>query len=202
MNEKFKKYVAIIREKLDDYRFEHSLAVAEKAEELAQKFGADKEKAYLAGLLHDITKNFSKDEQLQFFGSSAIMLSNVEKASPKVWHAISGATYIKNVLKIEDSEIINAVRYHTTGREDMSLLEKIVYIADFTSKDRNYPDVDILREKVNDNLDDGIVYALRHTIHSLSQKNQAIHPDTLSAYNQLLCEGMFYETDRNIRNSG
>ncbi len=190
MNENYEKYVEIIREKLDDFRFTHSLAVADRAVELAEKYGADKEKAYLAGLLHDITKNLSKDEQLQFFGSSAIMLSNVEKASPKVWHAISGACYIKNVLKIADSEIINAVRYHTTGRENMSLLEKVVYIADFTSIDRNYTDVDILRAKVNENLNDGIIYALRYTINSLSEKNQVIHPDTLSAYNQLLCEGM------------
>lgn len=190
MNENYEKYVEIIREKLDDFRFTHSLAVADRAVELAEKYGADKEKAYLAGLLHDITKNLSKDEQLQFFGSSAIMLSNVEKASPKVWHAISGACYIKNVLKIADSEIINAVRYHTTGRQNMSLLEKIIYIADFTSKDRKYPDVDILREKTNNNLDDGIIYALNYTIASLVKKNQVIHPDTLSAYNQLLCEGM------------
>lgn len=190
MINKYKKFVDIIREKNDDYRFEHSLAVADRAVVLAEKYGADKDKAYLAGLLHDITKNLSDNEQLQFFSSSAIMLSNAEKVSPKVWHAISGAYYLKNVLLIDDQEIINAVRYHTTGRENMSLLEKIIYIADFTSKDRTYPDVDILREMTNNNLDDGVIYALNYTIASLVKKNQVVHPDTLSAYNQLLCKGM------------
>lgn len=186
MNKKYENYITLLKEKLDDYRFQHSLCVAEKAVELSEIYGADKEKAYLAGLLHDITKNFSDNEQLQFFSSSAIMLSSVERISPKVWHAISGAAYIKNVLGIEDSDIISAVRYHTTARADMSLLEKIIYIADFTSRDRKYPDVDVLRDIVSKNLDDGIIYALRHTIVTLGGKNMPIHPDTLDAYNCLL----------------
>lgn len=186
MNDKYENYITLLKEKLDSYRFEHSLCVAQKAVELAEKYGADKEKAYLAGLLHDITKNLSDSEQLQFFGCSAIMLSSVERVSPKVWHAISGAAYIENELDITDSDIINAVRYHTTGRADMSLLEKIVYIADFTSRDRKYPDVDVLRDIVSKNLDDGIIYALRHTIVTLGGKNMPIHPDTLDAYNYLL----------------
>ena len=123
-----------------------------------------------------------------FFSASAIMLTDVEKASPKVWHAISGAEYIKNELKIYDEDIINAVRYHTTGRAGMSLLEKVIYIADFTSADRSYPDVDVLREIVKKDLDEGVIYALRHTIVSLGSKTQPIHPDTLDAYNQLLSD--------------
>lgn len=188
MNDKYENYITLLKEKLDSYRFEHSLCVAQRAVELAEKYGADKEKAYLAGLLHDITKNLSDNEQLQFFDSSAIMLSSVERVSPKVWHAISGAAYIENELDITDSDIINAVRYHTTGRADMSLLEKIVYIADFTSRDRKYPDVDVLRHIADRNLDEALIYALRHTIVSLGNKTQLIHPDTLSAYNQLLSD--------------
>ena len=186
MFNKFSEYVKIIREKLDDYRYEHSVNVAEKAYELAMQYGADAEKAYLAGLLHDITKNLTDSEQLHFFDTFGIMLTDVEKTSPKVWHAISGSAYIEKILNISDSEIISAVRYHTTGKADMSLLEKIVYIADFTSKDRNYPDVDVLRKIVGKNLEDGIIYALSYTISSLSSKNMIIHPDTFSAYNQLL----------------
>ena len=91
-------------------------------------------------------------------------------------------------LNITDREIIDAVRYHTTGRENMSLLQKVIYIADFTSSDRNYPDVDILRSLVEKDLDEGIIYALRYTILSLGNKTQVIHPDTLKAYNQLLLD--------------
>ncbi|MBR2044297.1 MAG: bis(5'-nucleosyl)-tetraphosphatase (symmetrical) YqeK [Clostridia bacterium] len=186
LSKKYDEYIALIKNRLDDYRFEHSMAVADKAYELAEKFGADTEKAYVAGLLHDVQKNLSDDEQLQFLSSSAIMLTDVEKASPRVWHAISGAAYIQSELNINDSEIVNAVRYHTTGRAGMSLLEKVIYIADFTSRDRCYPDVDVLRSIVEKSLDEGLIYSLRHTIVSLGGKTLPIHPDTLSAYNELL----------------
>lgn len=186
MIEKYCKYVKIIREKLDDYRYEHSINVAEKAAEIAGKYGADIEKAYLAGLLHDVTKNLTDEEQLHFFDTFGIMLTDAEKSSPKVWHAISASVFIKEELGIKEKEILDAVRYHTTGRADMSLLEKVVYIADFTSKDRKYPDVDVLRKIVSENLEDGVIYALSYTISSLSGKNKVIHPDTFNAYNQLL----------------
>lgn len=186
LSDKYGEYIALLREKLDDYRFEHSIAVAKRAVELANLYGADTEKAYVAGLLHDIQKNLSREEQLQFLNSSAIMLTDVEKVSPKVWHAISGAEYISSKLKIEDTDIINAVRYHTTGRAGMSLLERIVYIADFTSLDRKYPDVEVLRDIVKRDLDAGLVYALRHTIISLSKETKPIHEDTLCAYNELI----------------
>lgn len=186
LSEKYGEYIFLLREKLDDYRFDHSIAVAKRAVELANLYGADTEKAYVAGLLHDIQKNLSREEQLQFLNSSAIMLTDVEKVSPKVWHAISGAEYISSKLKIEDTDIINAVRYHTTGRAGMSLLERIVYIADFTSLDRKYPDVEVLRDIVKRDLDAGLVYALRHTIISLSKETKPIHEDTLCAYNELI----------------
>ena len=185
VNKMYSEYIEHLKETLDEYRFKHSLSVADRAVVLAQKYGADKDKAYLAGLLHDVTKNKSNDEQLQFFEESAIMLSSVEKASPKVWHAISGAAFLENKLNIKDKDILNAVRYHTTGRAGMSLLEKIIYIADFTSADRTYPDVDVLREIVDNSLDEGIIYALKYTIVSLCNKNQLVHPDTLDAYNKL-----------------
>lgn len=186
MIEKYCKYVKIIREKLDDYRYEHSINVAEKAAEIAGQYGADIEKAYLAGLLHDVTKNLTDEEQLHFFDTFGIMLTDAEKSSPKVWHAISASVFIKEELGIKEKDILDAVRYHTTGRADMSLLEKVVYIADFTSKDRKYPDVDVLRKIVSENLEDGVIYALSYTISSLSGKNKVIHPDTFNAYNQLL----------------
>lgn len=186
LSEKYSEYIALLKEKLDDYRFEHSIAVSQKALELARLYGVDEEKAYVAGLLHDIQKNLSEEEQLLFFSASAIMLTDVEKASPKVWHAMSGAQFIKTELKITDEDIINAVRYHTTGRAGMSTLEKVIYIADFTSRDRKYSDVYVLREIVKKDLDEGVIYALRHTIVSLSTKTQPIHPDTIGAYNELL----------------
>ena len=185
-SEKYSEFIALLRERLDDFRFEHSIAVANQSVKLAIRFGANSEKAYVAGLLHDICKNLKKEEQLQFFSRSAIMLTDTEKLSPKVWHAISGAQYLKEKLKINDDDIIDAVRYHTTGRAGMSLLEKVIYISDLTSFDRNYPDVDVLRKIVESNLDEGLIYALKFTITSLANKEQPIHPDTLNAYNDLI----------------
>lgn len=186
LNEKYSDYISILKDRLDDFRFHHSIAVANQSVILAERFGGDPEKAYVAGLLHDICKNLKSEEQLQFFASSAIMLTDAEKFSPKVWHAISGAYFLTENLKIKDNDIINAVRYHTTGRAGMSLLEKIIYIADLTSVDRNYPDVDILRDIIKTNLEEGLIYALKFTITSLATKEQSIHPDTICAYNDLI----------------
>lgn len=178
-NQKFK---SIIREKLDDYRFNHSLSVADEAKRLANKYGADSDRAYLAGLLHDITKNFSREEHLQIVRDFDIILSDTEINAPKLWHAITGAAYLKKVLNIYDEEILSAVRYHTTGKAEMSLLELVVFIADFTSADRNYPDVEVMRALSDKLLEEGAVYALDYTIKDLESRGLAVHPDTLSAF--------------------
>jgi nicotinate-nucleotide adenylyltransferase len=102
----------------------------------------------------------------------------------KLWHAISGTAYIENYLEIKDVEILDAVRYHTTAKADMSLTAKILYLADFTSKDRNYPDVNIMRKLVDKSLDEAFIYALKYSIIDLTEQGKAIHPDTVSAYNQ------------------
>ena len=181
--EKVKQLLASM---LDEKRYFHSLSVADEAKRLAIKYGADSEKMYFAGLVHDITKNLSNEEQLKLLNKGGIMLTDAEKASPKVWHGISGSVYLKYNLNIIDDEILSAVRHHSTAKENMTLAEKIIYIADLTSLDRNYPDVDYLREIVNYNLDKAIIYALSFTIKDLAGKNLPIHPNTVKAYNYLL----------------
>lgn len=184
----YDEYIKILKIRLDEYRFNHSIAVAKQSRYLAEKYGYSGDSAYLAGLLHDITKNDSKESHLQFFDKFGIILNDIEKSSCKLWHAISGAAFIENELGIKDKEILSAVRYHTTAKENMTLLEKIVYIADFTSEDRTYSDVDVVRELVNESLEKAIIYALKHTICDLTKKNMPIHEDTLKAYNYLLIQ--------------
>ena len=184
-------YLKILKEKLDDYRYTHSLGVAKSAKELAALYGANPEKAYLAGLLHDITKNDSLEEQLQLFDKFGIILSVADKNSTKLWHAISGSVYCKEILGIDDEEIISAIRYHTTGKTNMTLLEQIVYIADFISEDRTYSDVNVVRNLAKNNLNDACVYTLNYTVNSLNGLNLAVHPDTLNAlkfYSSLIKE--------------
>lgn len=174
----------ILQKRLNEKRYFHSLCVAEEAKRLAEKYGGDSEKAYLAGLLHDITKNAPDEEHLQIFKEFGIILSDVEQNAKKLWHAMSGALYVKNILGINDPEIIDAIRYHTTAKADMSLLAEILYLADFTSKDRDYEDVDVIREYVDESLEKAFVYALEYSISDLVNQGRAVHPDTVAAYNQ------------------
>lgn len=179
----------ILQKKLNDKRYFHSLCVADEAKRLAEKYGADPEKCYLAGLVHDVTKNASDEEHLQIFKTFGIILTDIEKNAKKLWHAMSGSVYLKCFLNIDDGEIIDAVRYHTTAKADMSLTAKILYLADFTSKDRDYPDVDVIRNLVNVSLDDAFIYALQYSINDLVETKRAIHPDTVNAFNQIVLFG-------------
>lgn len=174
----------VLKQRLNEKRYYHSLCVADEAKRLAEKYGGDIEKAYLAGLLHDITKNAPDEEHLQIFKQFGIILTDIEQNAKKLWHAMSGALYVKNILGISDPEIIDAIRYHTTAKADMSLLAKILYLADFTSKDRDYEDVDVIREYVDESLGKAFVYALQYSITDLVNQGRAIHPDTVEAYNQ------------------
>ena len=142
MEIKITEYKNLLKSRLKEKRYNHSLCVADEAKRLALKYGADPDKAYLAGLLHDITKNSEEKEHFDLFSQYGVVLSPIEKSSQKLWHAMSGSLYVKNILNIDDEEILSAIRYHTTAKEDMSLFEKILYLADFTSLDRDYTDVD------------------------------------------------------------
>ncbi len=182
----YETYKQILQSRLNEKRYNHSLCVADEAARLAQKYGADKEKAYLVGLLHDITKNTSKEEHLKIFNTFGIILNNVECNAEKLWHAISGSAYVKYILNINDEEIFEAIRYHTTAKAQMPLLSLILYLADFTSADRDYEDVDIMRRLVDISLEDAYAYALRYTVMDLAENNRAIHTDTLAAYNEIM----------------
>ena len=178
------QFIEIIRGRLTPARFRHSLAVAEEAERLAKKYGADPARARTAGILHDILKDAGEDAQLQIFQDFAILLDNVEQQAPKLWHARAGALFIEKVLGVTDPDILAAVRYHTTARAGMSPLEKVLFIADFTSADRDYKDVDVMRRLADEGLSQAMLYALSYTIRDLVKKQAAIHPDTLAAYNE------------------
>ena len=171
-------------------RYKHSRCVMERAVELAEKNGADVIKAKLAGLLHDIMKNVPEKEMLQFIEDSGIILLYADLCAPQLWHAIAGAAYLKEKLGIDDPDVINAVRYHTTGRAGMSKLEKVVYLADLTSADRDYPDVKKARKIADRSLDEGVLYGSEFLIADLVQKERVLHPDTLACYDELVRQGV------------
>ncbi len=179
----------LLSERLQEKRYVHSLNVADSALVLAEKYGCDKEKAYFAGLVHDIMKNASEDEQLQIMEKGGIILNCTEKLNKKLWHAMAGECYLRLEIGIDDEEILNAVRYHTTGRAGMSLLEKVVYIADYISEERDYEDVDVMRDlSLNVGLDEAALYALKFSFKSLSKKEKLIHTDSVEYYNELIIQ--------------
>ena len=183
-------YKKLVRPHLTQARFQHSVNVAEAAVRLAERYGADPKKAETAGILHDIMKETPLGEQLKILEASGIILTNVERSAPKLWHAMSGAAYLERVLSVRDPEILNAVRYHTTGRASMSLLEKIIFIADFISAERDYDGVEELRRAAETGLDDAMLAGVVFTIKDLAGMRKPIHPDTIAAYNDIVLSHM------------
>ena len=176
-------YKNIIREKMGKKRYKHSVSVSEWAVKLALKHGADEKKAAVAGILHDITKEMPEEEQLKLISDSGIKLSLLESKSNKLWHSISGSIYVQKVLKIDDEEIINAIKYHTTAKENMTLLEKIIFIADFLSDDRKWENTGYFRSLALENLDEALIYGLKITIDGLLKRDRLIADNTFKAYN-------------------
>ena len=167
---------ADIRARLSDARYIHSLRVADCAKELALRYGADPEAAYLAGLGHDVLKEQNQKDALAFFAAHGVTLTPVEAAAPKLWHAMAAEIYLRETYALPE-EILTAVRYHTTGRAGMSLLEKILFTADFISADRDYPGVDDMRERAKVSPELAMEEGLRFTIEELSAKCRPIHPE-------------------------
>ena len=175
-----------LKTRLKPPRFVHSLCVMEEAVVLAKQLGADCEKAKLAGLLHDITKNTPDGEQLALLKKHGVTLTDLELASPKLYHAMSAPVYIRETLHIDDPDVLSAIRYHTTARADMTALEQVLYMADFISADRDYDGVGELRELAHRDFDAAMLVALGYTINELVEKNALIHPDTFAAWNDVI----------------
>ena len=178
-------YRKLLREKLGDYRLRHSFCVADSARELARQYGADPEKAYLAGLVHDVMKDTPRETQIRMIAHGGTAMTDVERSNPKLWHAMAGEAYLRTQLELDDADLLHAVRYHTTGRAGMSLLEKIIYVADYLSADRVYDGVDRMRRLAAESLEDAMLFGLSFTIADLAQKEQIIHPDSVACYNEI-----------------
>lgn len=179
------EFFEIIKTRLTPKRLYHSICVAEKAKHLAEKYGADPEKAYTTGLVHDIMKNEPVEKMLELIEGDGQVLTDSEKAITVTLHAIAGEIYLRKKLNVADGEILSAVRWHTTGKEDMSLFEKVIYVADLVSEDREYPDAVQVRQLAEENLDKALLRGLSFTIEDNAKKHRLIHTDTVKAYNYL-----------------
>lgn len=182
----YDRFDRVIKARMGEKRYIHSVNVAKEAQRLAKKYGADVDKAKLAGMLHDITKETNPEQQLQIIKNSNIILNDVEKFSPKLWHAIAGAAFVRDVIGISDEDVFNAIRYHTSGRSGMSLLEKVIFIADFTGAERNYDGVEKMRSLAEKSLEDAMEFGLSFSISDLAQRRLAIDPNSVMCYNEIV----------------
>jgi putative HD superfamily hydrolase of NAD metabolism len=171
------------REHLTEKRYIHSLGVQRQAVFLAGVYGAAADKASIAGLLHDICKKMPEKEQLQYLRDHGVELDALTLQHPKIWHGITASVYIGERLGVQDPEILSAVRYHTTGKANMSPLELAVYLADYTSEERDYPDVGLMRQLVRTHPNSAVRRALGRTIRKMIETSGTIIYDAWEAWN-------------------
>lgn len=174
-----------VRQELPAPRFEHTLRVQKLAVKFAQRMGIDKDRTSIAAILHDYCKFWPK-ETLASWIRKCELPSDLLDYHPDLWHAPVGAEVVARRFQIDDEEILQAIRYHTTGRPNMSQLEKIIFLADLIEPGRQFPGVDELRSLAAKDFDRAILKALDQTICYLIEKRQKIYPLTLFARNFLL----------------
>jgi len=167
-------------------RLLHSLSVADEAVRLAKLYGADPDRAYAAGLLHDITKQESYENQLRLCADFDIILSNLERKTPKLLHAITGEQVARRELGVTDAVVLDAIRYHTTAKPQMPLLTAILYLADYVEPLRQFEGVELVREVVYTDFDEALRRALDATIIEVVEAGSLLHPDTLAARNEIV----------------
>lgn len=175
-----------LKKDLTDKRFTHSKNVMNTAGKLAKRNGYDVEKAKLAGLLHDCARYMQPEELFDICENNGITITPVERKQPYLLHAAAGMILASQKYDIYDLEILNAIRYHTTGRADMGLLEKIVFVADYIEPGRKYPGISPVRDKAFRNLDGAIIEILNATIGFILKKHTLLHEDTVKARNYFL----------------
>lgn len=181
---------------LSPKRFKHSLGVSQTAVEMAKVFGADVEKAKLAGILHDCARNMTNNNLLQMVEAFDIVVDDVDLCEPVLLHAPVGAYTARIEYGIDDAEICQAIALHTVGGPDMTVLDKIIYLADFIEPGRNFSGVEKIRILAKKNLDQAILAGFNHTIEYIIAGNGFIHPATVKARNSLLKQQSKTEANR------
>ena len=172
----------LVKSGLSEKRWTHTKNVKKMAVKLAKRWGADPEKAAMAAILHDSAKELPKQELLQIFADNAIIAENAPARPSPVWHGIAAAILAETQWGITDPEILSAIRCHTTGKPDMSLLDKILYLADMTSAERDWPGVEELRELEMQDLDRALCDALKRSIDFVEEKGGMLDPESVAAY--------------------
>lgn len=176
-----------LKESIKEQRYRHILGVVQTSLELCEKYGIEKEKAELAALFHDYAKYYRYEDCVEYLHRRGMVLDEVEKCSPQLLHAKVGALIAKEEYGIEDEDVLNAIRYHTTGRAGMSDLEVLIALADYIEPGRNYEGVEKIREcEERSGMRVALLQAFHNTISYLLKNGQLIHSDTVNARNDLI----------------
>ena len=178
-----------ILSRLRGYRYEHTLGCERAARKLAERFGGDPEKAGVAALLHDITKHLSPQEQLNLCEKYGIIPCTVEKSEPKMLHGKTAAAIAREEYGMPE-DICDAIACHTTGKHGMTLLDKILYLADYIEDTRDFPGVEKARELARTSIDRALLYCYDQTLTELVERGKLIHSDTVAAYNDMIRHGI------------
>ncbi|WP_340022063.1 bis(5'-nucleosyl)-tetraphosphatase (symmetrical) YqeK [Paenibacillus sp. FSL K6-1096] len=170
---------------MPDKRWKHTLGVMASSVELAQRYGADPARAETAAILHDVAKYWPVErmrEVIEQNGLSAELL----RYDKQLWHAEVGAFVAEHDYGIHDAEVLDAIRYHTSGRENMTLLDKIVCLADYIEPGRDFPGVNEIRRLAESSLEEGLIAGFDSTISLLLEKRRIVFPLTVLARNDLV----------------
>ena len=176
----------LVKARLSEKRWTHTKNVKKMAVKLARRWGADPEKAAMAAILHDSAKELPKQELLQIFADNAIIAENAPARPSPVWHGIAAAILAETQWGITDPEILSAIRCHTTGKPGMSKLDKIIYLADMTSAERDWPGVEKLRKLELKDLDAAMLAALKQTNDFVLSQGKPLDPMSKAAYEDIL----------------
>lgn len=171
---------------LSPKRLKHSEAVSKTAVNLAELYGADVVRARFAGLLHDCAREISNNCLLQIAEASGIEINDIERREPVLLHAAVGAVIACRDYCVNDPEVLRAIAWHTTGGPMMSVLDNVVFLADYIEPGRSFPGVDNLRILVKSDLDSALLAAYDQTIEYLLSRKGLIHPATIEGRNALI----------------
>ena len=172
-----------MKEELTEDRYEHTLGVMYTAEALAMRYGVDMTKAAVAGLLHDCAKCIPNNQKIKLCKKHNIEISEMEKKNPSLLHAKLGAYMAKKAYGVSDEEILSAIRWHTTGKPEMSMLDIIIYMADYIEPNRDKaPNLKEIRKLCFEDIEEALYKVLKSTLDYLEDKPDAIDPMTRESY--------------------
>ena len=174
---------AQVESQMSAKRFKHVLGVEKTAIQLADIYGVSKEAASIAALCHDYAKE-RPDEEMEKLIIAEHLEEELLDYGNNIWHGPCAAEIAKKEFQLLDEDILNAIRYHTIGRSEMSLLEQVIYVADFIEPGRKFPGVDKARSIADSNLQEAVMYETQQTLMHLIETKKKIYPKAVATFNK------------------